>query len=137
MRSYWPSAVVKGIAIMIPAIAATFMGGFVTGADGGTFGLGPGMVIAMLVFMALVVPVYMALWFAPALVVLQGHTPAHAMTESFRGCLKNLVPFLLYSVILFVLMIVATIPLLLGWLVLVPVLVASIYAAYQDIFLEG
>ena len=123
-------------AIMIPAIAAMFMGGFVTGADGGTFGLGPGMVIAMLVFMALVIPVYMALWFAPALVVLQGHTPTRAMTQSFRGCLRNLVPFLLYSVILFVLMIVATIPLLLGWLVLIPVLVASIYAAYRDIFLE-
>ncbi len=123
-------------AIMIPAIAMMFMGGFVTGAGGGTFGLGTGMIIAMLVFMALVIPVYMALWFAPPLVVFHGHTPSHAMTQSFRGCLKNLVPFLLYGLILFVLMIVATIPLLLGWLILIPVLVTSIYAAYRDIFFE-
>jgi len=36
----------------------------------------------------------------------------------------------------FVLMIVATIPLGLGWLVLGPVLAASIYASYKDIYLK-
>ena len=38
--------------------------------------------------------------------------------------------------ILFLLMIVATVPLGLGWLVLGPVMAASVYTSYRDIFLK-
>ena len=37
---------------------------------------------------------------------------------------------------MFVAAIVATVPLLLGWLVLGPVMAASIYTAYRDIYLS-
>ena len=56
------------------------------------------------------------------------------MKESFSGCLKNIVPFLLYGVVLFVAAIVAAIPLGLGWLVLGPVIAGSLYASYRDIY---
>jgi len=76
----------------------------------------------------------MALWFAPALVVLRGLAPMAAVRESFLGCLKNMVPFLIYGIVMLVLGILAAIPLALGWLVLGPVAVASIYVAYRDIY---
>jgi uncharacterized membrane protein len=67
-------------------------------------------------------------------VVLRGLAPVAAIKESFVGCLKNVVPFLIYGIVLLVLGIVAAIPLGLGWLVLGPVAIASIYVSYRDIY---
>jgi len=94
------------------------------------------MLLAMLVGLLLAMPLYMAIWFAPALVAFHDMAPVAAMRSSFRGCLHNLGAFLLYGVILFVLAIVASIPLALGWLVLAPVIWGSVYASYRDIFLQ-
>jgi uncharacterized membrane protein len=60
--------------------------------------------------------------------------PIEAIKESFMGCLKNILPFLVYSIVLVVLGVVASIPLGLGWLVLGPTLVGSVYASYRDIY---
>jgi uncharacterized membrane protein len=98
--------------------------------------MGMTMVLAVLIMFALLLPVVMAIWLAAPLVVFHGHGAIDSMKGSFMGCLKNIVPFLVYSVVLFVLMIVATIPLGLGWLVLGPVFAASIYASYRDIYLS-
>jgi uncharacterized membrane protein len=57
-----------------------------------------------------------------------------AMKQSFLGCLKNVLPFLLYGVILFIAGFIASIPVLLGWLIAGPLLAASIYTAYRDIY---
>ncbi len=90
--------------------------------------------IGLLVFLLLYLPLVMAVWFAPALVVLRGIEPFDAMRLSFNGCLRNFVPFLVYSLIGVLLAIVATIPLMLGWLVLGPVTIASLYTSYCDIY---
>lgn len=90
--------------------------------------------IGLLVFLLLYLPLMMAIWFAPALVVLRGVEPLEAMRLSFNGCLRNMVPFLLYGLVGVGLSIVATIPLLLGWLVLGPVTIASLYTSYCDIY---
>jgi uncharacterized membrane protein len=79
----------------------------------------------------------MALWFAPSLVVFNNLKPVDAMKASFLACLKNIVPFLLYGIVLIVLCFVAAIPLGLGFLVLGPVAIASIYTGYRDIFVAG
>jgi uncharacterized membrane protein len=68
-----------------------------------------GFVISLLVALALFVPVNMALWFAPALVILQHQSAPRAVAQSFRGCLKNIVPFLIYGLILFAAAAVASI----------------------------
>jgi uncharacterized membrane protein len=91
-------------------------------------------VLAGLIMLALMLPLFMAMWFAPALVVLNERSVLEAMKESFRGCLRNIVPFLVYGLVGFVLSILASIPFALGWLVLGPVFVASIYAGYRDIY---
>jgi uncharacterized membrane protein len=92
------------------------------------------VLVGLLVFLLLFLPLVMAVWFAPALIVLKGAEPWEAMKLSFIGSIKNIVPFLIYGVLWIALAIVATIPLLLGWLVLVPVAIASVYAGYCDIF---
>ncbi len=97
-----------------------------------------GMLVAVLVgaliFLLLYLPLLMAIWFAPALVVLHAVDPLEAMRLSFSGSLRNVVPFLVYGLIGLVLAIVATIPLGLGWLVLGPATVTSLYASYCDIY---
>ncbi len=96
--------------------------------------MGVSFLLAMLVVLALAVPLYMALWFAPSLIVFNNAKPVDAMKASFFACLKNIVPFLLYGVIMLVLCFIAAIPFGLGFLVLGPVAIASIYASYRDVF---
>lgn len=98
--------------------------------------MGMTMVLAVLVMAALLLPVVMAVWFAAPLVVFHEHGAFEAMKASFVGCLKNILPFLIYGVVLFVFAIIASLPLLLGWLVLGPVMAASLYTAYRDIYLK-
>jgi uncharacterized membrane protein len=93
-----------------------------------------GGLLGALVFVLGLLPVYMAVWFAPALVVLAGCPPVAALKASFFACTRNLGALTLYGVVLMFFAILASIPLALGWLVLGPVVSASIYAAYVDIF---
>jgi uncharacterized membrane protein len=87
--------------------------------------------------LALLLPVVMAIWFAPPLVVFHDKSAVEAMQESFTGCLRNIVPFLLYGLVMLVLGVLAAIPFGLGWLVLGPVLAASLYTSYKDIYLTA
>jgi uncharacterized membrane protein len=96
--------------------------------------VGPTILIPLLVGSLLVIPLMMAYFFAPALVVLDGLSATAAMRLSFAGCLKNVLPFLLYGLIGLVLFVLAAIPFGLGLLIMVPAFVASVYAAYQDIY---
>jgi uncharacterized membrane protein len=135
-----------GAIYLVAVIVIALVVGLVTGAGlfalmgggdpgaGATAGAVMGMLLAVLLMLALLVPVFMAIWFAPSLVVLQDRGAVDAMKESFAGCLKNIVPFLLYGVVLFVASIVAAIPLGLGYLVLLPVAAGSVYTAYRDIY---
>jgi uncharacterized membrane protein len=126
------AALVAGLVFMIGGGAAI---------TGGMMGRGPGVgvavggfFVAMLVFLALMVPLAMAVWFAPALVVFRNAAPLEAMKVSFFACLKNIVPFIVYGVILFVLYVIAMIPFGLGMLIMVPVSMGSVYASYVEIF---
>jgi uncharacterized membrane protein len=92
------------------------------------------ILLAWLIALGLIVPVVMTVWFAPPLVVFNELGAFDALQSSFLGCLKNIVPFLLYGLILLGFAILASIPLCLGWLVLGPVIAASIYTSYRDIY---
>ena len=98
--------------------------------------MGITMVLAMLVMFALLLPAVMAIWLAAPLVVFHEHGALDAMKGSFSGCLKNILPFLVYSVVMMVLAFFATLPLALGWLALGPVFAASVYTSYRDIYLK-
>lgn len=90
--------------------------------------------LALLVGLALFIPVMMALWFSPSLVVFRGMPPVEAARASFAACLRNIVPFLLHGIVFFVAGIVASIPFFLGWLVLMPVVTLTMYSSYRDVF---
>ena len=94
------------------------------------------MLFPGLVLMALMIPLIMAAWFAPALVIFHDMGAVEAMKRSFAGCYKNMLPFLWYGVIATVLLVVGMIPFMLGLLVVIPVLVASLYVSYKDIFID-
>ncbi len=133
-------SIVAWIIVIIPVVLALGLGAFFATAQGDPHALaaiGPGVLIAWLLAIGLAVPVYMALWFAPALVVLQEMRPLEALKESFFGCLHNVVPFLVYGIVVLILGIVAAIPLGLGFLVLVPVIMASVYVAFRDIYFQA
>ncbi len=94
-----------------------------------------GTILVVLIALTLVTLLLMAFWYAPALVTLRGDEPVAAMKTSFRACLANFMPLLVVYASLGVLFaIVATIPIGLGWFVLMPVSAASLYASYRDIF---
>ncbi len=128
--------VVAGIAGM-GALTGMMMG---KDAAGGMMAGGIGLIgilLIVLLVLAVSVPLFMAIWFAPCLIIFHNMQALEAMKASFSGCLKNIVPFLVYGVLYIIFAIVASIPLGLGWVVLGPVLFASIYFSYQDIYLRN
>ncbi|MCC7487266.1 MAG: hypothetical protein IT529_20010 [Burkholderiales bacterium] len=128
--------IVGSILVMIPLVLVMGKSLFaMMGGDPSTIvAMGPVVLLGFLLALALSVPLYMALWFAPALVVFREIEPVAALRQSFGACLKNIAPFLLYGVVVLILTFLAAIPFGLGFLVLGPVLIGSIYAAYRDVF---
>ena len=107
--------------------------------------------LLFLIYLALTVPLAMAFWFAPALVVFHDLSAFDALRSSFLGCLKNLVPFLIYGLVGLGLGIV--IALVMGIIVAMtrgfgivlafalilaigPIVIGSIYAGYRDIYIR-
>ncbi|PTR08084.1 hypothetical protein C8R32_106166 [Nitrosospira sp. Nsp5] len=94
------------------------------------------MLSASLVGLTLSVPLMMATWFAPLLVIFNGMAAVDAMRLSFVACLKNIIAFQIYGITLVALVILATMPYGLGLFILIPTLFGSIYASYRDIFVD-
>jgi hypothetical protein len=97
---------------------------------------GAGMLLALLLALALLLPLIMAYWFAPTLVVFHGISAVEAMKTSFSACLRNILPFIVYSLVCMLLLLLAAIPLGLGLVVMIPTMTASLYVSYKDIFSE-
>lgn len=79
--------------------------------------------------------------FSPALVILAGKGILESLKLSFTGCLKNILPLFVFGTIIVVIILCITIiipinlgSLVLSLLVMFPVCIAAIYAAYKDIY---
>lgn len=129
------AAGVFGIAfIAFMLVSSGVLGGVVTGRVAG-FGVAlGGVMLAGLVVMVLSVPVIMATWFAPALVLFHDMKPADAMRASFLAGAKNWLPMVIFATFLVVALFFAMLPLGLGLLLLLPVFSGAVYASYRDIF---
>jgi len=86
------------------------------------------------VFTVLWLLLLMALWFAPALVMLSDVAPLDALKLSAQACLSNFLTFLLLGLMLYVLTWIAMLPAGLGMLLLVPVIIGALHAAWRDTF---
>ena len=93
--------------------------------------------LGLLVMLALLTPLAMAYWFAPALIALDGLGAFAAMKASFVASLRNFIPSLVYSVLMLLLACVAALPYFVGFIVWIPLALASTYAAYRRIFAEA
>ena len=90
--------------------------------------------LALLIILGAMLPLIMAYWFAPALVLFHDMKAVDAMKLSFFACLRNIMPFMVYGVISAMLLVLAMIPLGLGLLIMIPTMTASLYVSYKDIF---
>lgn len=96
----------------------------------------PWLLTLLALQMAVSIPIFMAIWFAPALLVFNQMSAIDAIRWSFYACIANIGAFTIYGLASFGLFIVASIPLGLGLIVMIPTLVASTYSSYRDIFSE-
>lgn len=127
-------AVGLGVMFLFMGSAGMF-GAMVSGDAGAAAAVSPlAATLGLLIIMAVLIPTAAAIWLAPPLVALHDIPAVEAMKMSLMGCLKNILPFLVYGLLGLVLALLATLPLMLGWLVLVPVIIISVYTAYRDIF---
>jgi len=93
-------------------------------------GAGLAMLLGIILFSVLV----MAMQFAPLLVFFNDVTPLTAMKLSLRAFLNNIGSMLVYGMTLMFLAILASLPMMLGWLILLPMVFTSLYASYSEIF---
>lgn len=139
---YLAAILVIGI---IAAVVVLIFGGVSGGlgalmhGDSSAWGAGMimGVLLGCLVFLALIVPVAMAIWFAPALVALNGMGAVDAMKLSFAACWANIIPFLIYGLVLMLLSALALLTLGLGYLVLMPMVYISYYTSYREVLTQG
>ena len=90
---------------------------------------------AVMTGMVLFIPLIMATWFAPALILFGNARPGQALLISLRAVARNILPFIVNILALVMVLFVATlIPFMLGLLVAMPVFFGSLYSAYQAIF---
>ncbi len=94
------------------------------------------MLLPMLIGLALLVPVSMATWFAPTLLMFNKMSAIDAIKWSFYACVANFVPFMIYGLVMLGFMMLLPFTLFLGLLLLVPLMVITFYTAYRDIFVE-
>ena len=93
-------------------------------------GAGFAVLLGITLFSVLV----MSMQFAPLLVFFNNVSPLLAMRLSLRAFLNNIWPMLVYGMTFVLLAILASIPMMLGWLILLPLVFTSLYASYCDIF---
>jgi hypothetical protein len=102
----------------------------------------PRMMMAMIVGIGVSLPLIMAVWFAPLLVFFDDMKPLPALISSLWACLKNILPLLIYGIVVLVPVVILA-PLSLAmrqpdlalWL-LAPILVPSLYVSYKDLFVQ-
>lgn len=93
-------------------------------------GAGFAVLLGITLFSVLV----MSMQFAPLLVFFNNVAPLLAMKLSLRAFLNNVGPMLVYGMTFIFLAVLASIPMMLGWLVLLPLVFTSLYVSFCDIF---
>jgi len=117
------------------------------------------VLIVLLLIAGLLLPVIMAFWFAPALIVFHDVDIFIALKLSFMGYFKNMLPYSIYSLVFMIIVIIAVIPItitatfinltepnilqislmiitgIVEVFIFLPVFFSSVFASYEDIFI--
>jgi uncharacterized membrane protein len=129
-------SLVIGIIVAVMGGGAVFglMAGAGMRSTGGMLASAAFGLLSILVGLALGFVMGMALWFAAALVAFRGLPAVDALKASWSASLANVMAFLVYGVIWIVAAVIASIPFMLGWVLLAPLTMLGIYCSYKDIF---
>lgn len=92
---------------------------------------------ALMFGLILSIPLIMASWFAPALVMFHQTPPLQAMSLSIKACNRNMFAFLFYGVLMVPLLLLSILPFGLGLLIMLPVIFIGQYCSYKMIFSQG
>ncbi len=90
---------------------------------------------SFLIVIMLLIPLFMAFIFSPALIILHNFSPVNAMKKSFLACIRNIIPFFVYNIILNLLSLIVMLVPYVGLIILSPIFFASIYVSYKEILL--
>ena len=123
------AASVAGIGAVVGAVFGGLAGNLALLA-----GLGATSLLVAMVALLLLLPIGMASWLSPALIVFRNQPPVEALKASLAACWANLGALTVYGLLWIGFAIVASILFGLGWLVLAPLMALSTYAAYRDLF---
>jgi len=91
--------------------------------------------LAILVYLLFALPLLLATYLAPPLIMLHGVPTGTAIKMSFIGGIKNILAGIVYGIVLLLLLFISAIPLGLGLLASIPIMMISCYTTYRDIFL--
>ncbi len=125
--------------LLVPVFAvtggtATVFGAILGGEEAAlAAGLGS-LLLGVLVFLLLALPILAMYWFAVPLVLFDGVEPWRAMKASLRATLVNMIPLLVYGLLVFLACIAGVITLGLGLLVVMPLVLVSWYLSFREIF---
>jgi len=89
------------------------------------------LLVVLLIFLSVL---GMAVWFAPALVVLYGVSAMSALKMSYQGFLRNVIPLTFFGLVWIFFALCASLLLGLGYLVLIPVTIGAVYASTREVF---
>lgn len=93
-------------------------------------GAGASVVVGIALFSVLL----MCMQFAPMLVYFRDVAPVAAMKLSLRAFRHNAGAMFVYGMAFLLLAVLASMPMMLGWLILMPMVFTSLYASFCDIF---
>jgi uncharacterized membrane protein len=93
-------------------------------------GAGAAVTIGIALFSLLL----MSMQFAPMLVYFRNVPPVAAMKLSLSAFTRNLGAMFVYGMSFMLLAVLASMPMMLGWLILMPMVFTSLYASFCDIF---
>jgi uncharacterized membrane protein len=99
--------------------------------------IGLGAALGGLLILTIQVAVAMALLYATPLVMFRAAALGDALRSSFRACLRNWLPLTVFGILYLVLAILASMPFMLGWILLLPVSAGMLYCSYRDFYEAG
>jgi len=151
--------IILSFALALGIIAGVFLGiAIAFFPSSSPVGLVASVIIGSIVVLIGGVLLTMAVWFAPALVMMHNISAFEAMKMSFSGCLKNILPGLVFFIVMGALMflsmiplghvlkmiadstfepyLILIIPLGLGLLVTMPLFFICYYTSYRSVFFD-
>lgn len=98
----------------------------------------PDLALLMLIIALLAIPQIMALWFSPALIIINKLKAWDAVKLSIQACNKNLLALLVYGLIsVFFLLVITPLTFGVAFIVMIPVFFCSIYCSWHQVFGES